>query len=92
MEHVTDFVPELSVVQEMVGRGSIQTVLSVGKNVARMAVAEQHHQERRRISVRGRHVWRLRDHMRGVVHSVPDGRTEKQPENGTFATRYENNR
>jgi len=66
----------------MVGRGGHQTVLLLREDVPGMAVVEQHHQERCRIAVRGRDVRRLRNNMRGAVHSVLDGRAEEQQENG----------
>lgn len=46
-----------------------------------MASAEQHHQERGRIAVRGRDLRRLHNNMLGAVHSVSDGRTEEQQKN-----------
>lgn len=66
----------------MVGCRSHQTVLLLREDVSGMAAVEQHHQERGWITVRGRHVRRLHNNMRGTVYSLLDGRTEEQQENG----------
>jgi len=65
----------------MVGRRSHQAVLFLREVVQGVAAAEQHHQERGRISVRGRDFRRLHNNMRGAVHSVLDGRAQEQQEN-----------
>lgn len=78
----SDFVFELSSLQEMVRCRSHQTVLLLREDVPGVAAVEQHHEERRRVSVRGCHVRRLHNNMRGAVHSVLDGRAEEQQENG----------
>lgn len=76
-----DFVPGLSALQEMVRRGSYQTVLLLREDFSRMAFAEQHHQKWGRITFRRRDLWRVHNNMRGVVYSVPDGRVEEQQKN-----------
>jgi len=70
----------------MVGRRSHQAVLFLREVVQGVAVAEQHHQERGWISVRGCDFRRLHNNLRGAVHCVLDGRAQKQQENCEYTT------